>query len=75
MIKTKAAFLEGRLFNSQLEPFKNFSDCSDWWIKADSPKSHFCFRHVNRLLMQQELISLGCDEMLHAQHQQLFINV
>jgi len=30
MIKTKVAFLEGRLFSSQSDPFKNFSNCSDY---------------------------------------------
>jgi len=41
MIKTKEAFLEGRLFSSQSELFENFSDCSDWLDKAGPPKSHF----------------------------------
>jgi len=30
MIKTKVAFLKGRLFSSQSWLFENFSDCSDW---------------------------------------------
>jgi len=30
MIKTKVAFLVGRLFSSQSGLFKNFSDWSDW---------------------------------------------
>jgi len=30
MIKTKVAFLEGRLFSSQLELLEDLSDCSDW---------------------------------------------
>jgi len=33
MIKTKVAFLEGRLFFSQSGLFENFSDCSDWMDK------------------------------------------
>jgi len=34
MIKTKVAFLEGRLFSSQSGLFENFSDCSDWLDKS-----------------------------------------
>jgi len=34
MIKTKVAFLEGRLFFNQSRLFKNFSDCSDWMDKS-----------------------------------------
>jgi len=30
MIKTKVAFLEGRLFSSQSELFEYFLNCSDW---------------------------------------------
>jgi len=30
MIKTKVAFLEGRLFFSHSGLFENFLDCSDW---------------------------------------------
>jgi len=30
MIKTKVAFLEGRLFSSQTELFENFLNCSNW---------------------------------------------
>jgi len=30
MIKTKVAFLKGRLFFSQSGLFENFSDCFDW---------------------------------------------
>jgi len=30
MIKTKVAFLEGRLFYSQSGLFENFSNCFDW---------------------------------------------
>jgi len=47
MIKTKVAFLKGRLLSSQSEQFKNYSKSSDWLEK--SQKSHFCFDHVNRL--------------------------
>jgi len=34
MIKTKVAFLEGRLFSSQSGLFENFLDCSDWLDKS-----------------------------------------
>jgi len=30
MIKTKVAFLEGRLLSSQSEPFEKLSKSSDW---------------------------------------------
>jgi len=30
MIKTKLAFLEGRLFSNQPELFEYFLNCSDW---------------------------------------------
>jgi len=33
MIKTKVAFLEGRLFSSQSGIFDDFSECSDWLDK------------------------------------------
>jgi len=38
MIKTKVAFLEGRLFSGQSELFANFSDCSDCLDKSRSSK-------------------------------------
>jgi len=41
MIKTKVAFLEGRLLFSQSEQFKKFSKSPDWL-----EKSHFCFDYV-----------------------------
>jgi len=55
MIKTKVAVLDGRLFSSQSELFKNFSNRSDWLDKSRTgfekfEKSHFCFDHVNRLI-------------------------
>jgi len=34
MNKTKAAFLEGRLFSSQSELLENFSNCFDWLDKS-----------------------------------------
>jgi len=47
MIKTKVAFLEGRLLSSQSEQFKKHSKVSDWLEKRLRPqKSHFCFYHV-----------------------------
>jgi len=44
MIKTKVAFLEGRLVTSQSEQFENYSKSSNWL-----EKSHFSFDNVNRL--------------------------
>jgi len=38
MIKTKVAFLEGRLFSSQSGLFENFSDYSDWLDKSRPSK-------------------------------------
>jgi len=49
MIKTKAAFLEGRLFSSHSELLENFSNCSDWLDKSRPSKKATCFDHVNRL--------------------------
>jgi len=43
MIKTKVAFLEGRLFSSQSELIEYFSDGSDWFDKSQPSKKHFCF--------------------------------
>jgi len=38
MIKTKVAFLEGRLFSSQSELFEYFLNCSDWLDKSRPSK-------------------------------------
>jgi len=38
MIKTKVAFLESRLFSSQLGLFKNFLDRFDWLNKSRPSK-------------------------------------
>jgi len=38
MIKTKVAFLEGRLFSSQSGLSENFSDYSDWLDKSQPSK-------------------------------------
>jgi len=44
MIKTKVAFLEGRLFSNQSELFQCFFNSYDWLDKSrPSKKSHFCF--------------------------------
>jgi len=52
MIKTKMAFLEGRLLSSQSEQLKKHSKSSDWLEKRPAlQKSHFCFDHVNRLIV------------------------
>jgi len=49
MIKTKLAFLEGRLSFSQSRLFENFLDCSDWMDKSRPSKKASCFDHVNWL--------------------------
>jgi len=41
MIKTKVAFLEGRLLSSQSEQFEKFQKALIGWKKASPPKSHF----------------------------------
>jgi len=51
MIKTKVAFLEGRLLFSQSEQSKTFLKSPDCLEKAGPPKSHFWFDHVNRLIL------------------------
>jgi len=57
MIKTKVAFLEGRLLSSQSEKSEKFSKrkFSKSPIEAEKnpppKKSHFCVDHVNRLFM------------------------
>jgi len=38
LIKTKVAFLEIRIFSSQLEHFKYFSNSSDWLDKSRPSK-------------------------------------
>jgi len=43
MNKTKVAFLEGRLFSSQLGLFENISDNSDWLNKAGPSKKPLLF--------------------------------
>jgi len=43
MIKTKAAFLEGRILSSQSEQFEKFSKSSDGWKKAGPPKKPLLF--------------------------------
>jgi len=51
MIKTKVAFLEGRLFLANQGFLKTLQIVLIGWIKAGHPKSHFCFDHVNRLMI------------------------
>jgi len=43
MIKTKVAFLEGRLLSSQSEQFKKYSKSSDWLEKSSPPKRPLLF--------------------------------
>jgi len=38
MIKTKVAFLEGRLLSSQSKQFEKFSNSSDWLEKSQPSK-------------------------------------
>jgi len=61
MIKTKVAFLEGRLLSSQSEQSKKFLKSPDWLKKAGPPKSHFCFDHVNRLIVLLKLDFYHCN--------------
>jgi len=49
MIKTKVAFLEGRLFSNQLKLFEYFLNCSDWLDKSRPSKKSLLFNHVNGL--------------------------
>jgi len=43
MIKTKVAFLKGRLLFSQAEQSEKFSKSSDWLKKAGPPKKSLLF--------------------------------
>jgi len=38
MIKTKVAFVNGRLLSSQSEQFKKYSKCCDWLEKSRPSK-------------------------------------
>jgi len=49
MIKTKVAFLEGRLFSNQSEIFEYFLNCSDWLDKSQPSTKATFVDHVNRL--------------------------
>jgi len=46
MIKTKVAFLEGRLLSSQSKQSEKFSKSPDCWNKAGPLKKPLCFDHV-----------------------------
>jgi len=52
------SFLEGRLKSIQSEQSEKFSKSSDWLKKASPPKSHFCFDHVNRLIIVNPIYRL-----------------
>jgi len=55
MIKTKVAFLEGRLLSSQSEQYKKYSKSTNWLEKKPAlRKSNFCFDHVNRLILNHD---------------------
>jgi len=43
MIKTKVAFLEGRLLSNQSEQSEKFSKSPDWLKKAGPPKKTLLF--------------------------------
>jgi len=63
MIKTKVAFLEGWLLSGQSEQLKKYLKSSDWVEKSrPSKKSHFCFDHVNRLIVAPYMVirQLAC---------------
>jgi len=49
MIKTKVAFLDGRLFSAKQSLLKTFQIVLIGWIKAGPPKKPLLFDHVNRL--------------------------
>jgi len=49
MIKTKVAFLEGRLFSSQSEQFEKFSKSSDW-LEKGRPSKKATFVLINRVI-------------------------
>jgi len=51
MIKTKVAFLEGRILSSQSEQSEKFFKALIGWKKAGPPKKPLLFNHVNRLRM------------------------
>jgi len=56
MIKTKVAFLEGRLLSSQSDQSEKFSKSTDWLQKkAGPPKSHFFFDRVNGLIKKKNI--------------------
>jgi len=57
MIKTKVAFLEGRPYPTQQKNLKSFQKVLIGWKKPALQKSHFCFDHVNRLIMS--LVDVG----------------
>jgi len=49
MIKTKVAFLEGRLFPANQSHLKSFQKALIGWLKAGLPIKPLLFDHVNRL--------------------------
>jgi len=51
MIKTKVAFLEGRLLPSQSKQSEKFSKRSDWLEKSRPSIKPLLFDHVNRLIL------------------------
>jgi len=55
MIKTKVAFLEGRLLSSQSEQSERYSKSSDWLEKSRPFKAAAFFTHLNRLFMTNSM--------------------
>jgi len=60
MIKTKMAFLEGRLLSSQSKQSEKFSK------RPAIQKSHFCFDHVNRLRVSNAISAFLLENNLLA---------
>jgi len=84
MIKTKVAFLEGRRLSNQLEQSEKLSKSLIGWKKAGPPKIHFCFDHVNRLQVNENVnavltfclsFSFNHDLQDHHREESLFIVV
>jgi len=62
MSKTKVAFLEnrfleGRFLSSQSEQSNSFQKALIGWKKTALQKSHFCFDHINRLMLRSILLT------------------
>jgi len=58
MIKTKVAFLRAGFYPAKQSNLKSIQKARIGWKKAGSPKSHFCFDHVNKLIV---ISKKGCN--------------